>query len=188
MEDTIAVALITASSTLLGGALAAFIAARTTGRQLDSQERQAQQDRSEQRGSRRRELRREAYMQFLNELDSLNRKLAAAWSAPAPSEGNAIIGQFRDTTWQLRERSNLIALEGPKSVAIAAEAAVRSALDQVHSLDQVAAIAAHLGSRDVLLELREDEWETHSDRCRRAHQDFLDRARAAMGADLPGDG
>ncbi|WP_158795192.1 hypothetical protein [Streptomyces sp. NRRL S-337] len=187
MSDTVAVALITASSTLLGGGLAAFAAARTTNRQLGVQERQAELDRGEQRAARRRELRRDVYLQFLNQLDGLYRDLTAAWAGPGPSGANSIVERFRDRAWQLREKANLIALEGPTSVAIAAETAVRCALDQVNALDQLATAAAESGRTEALMDLDEERWAALSDHLRRMHQDFLERARAVLGGDLPGD-
>ncbi|OKH94450.1 hypothetical protein AB852_09145 [Streptomyces uncialis] len=112
MKETVAVALITASSTLLGGGLTALVAARTTSRQLAAQERLAQQSIDDQTAACRRQRRRDAYVSFLGQLDTVNRALWEIWTRPLPPDHRTVVDALYVMVWQLGDASNVLLLEG----------------------------------------------------------------------------
>lgn len=86
MNDTVAVALITSLSTLTAAGLAGSVAAWTTSRQLRHQALLAREERAEHRAASYREMRREAYEQFLTRADAAYRVLDDEWLAQPPAE------------------------------------------------------------------------------------------------------
>ncbi|MFF5178201.1 hypothetical protein ACFY2Q_09270 [Micromonospora sp. NPDC000316] len=127
MQDTVAVALITALSTLAAAALTGLVGAFSTRRQLAHQLSLARQESAERRATRRDELRREAYVGFLSACDRAYRRLDRRWVEPA---GDGSTPGYDETYAAMRavdEAYNLVLLEGPADVAAAARS-VQSSL------------------------------------------------------------
>ncbi|MGP3924079.1 hypothetical protein [Streptomyces sp. 8N616] len=175
-------ALITACSTLLGGGLAAFAAAWSSSRQLNSQEKLAGQSRDEQREACRRQLRRDAYVGFLNQLDATNRAMWEVWTHPLPSDHQPVIDSLYSMMWQLGEASNIIMLEGPEDVAAAAEDAIRCCWERMGDLARASASAVERDRSTDLSALFPYEWERFARQGREVHTRFLAQASAVIGA------
>ncbi|QKW05819.1 hypothetical protein HUT18_04905 [Streptomyces sp. NA04227] len=129
MNPTVAVALITALSTLAAAGLAALVSARTTARQLRHQAALAREERAEQRAAARREARGLAYEQFLGRVDAAYRVLDEGWTArpfaePLPWQAGFTARRAVD------EALIRVQLTGPEEVAGAGRAVVRGLAEE----------------------------------------------------------
>lgn len=86
MNSTIAVALVTATSTLTAAALTGTLAAWVNARQLRHQYQLAGEQRAEDRADHLRQLRREAYQHLLSKADAAYRLLDASWLGVGSTE------------------------------------------------------------------------------------------------------
>ncbi|MBQ0905149.1 hypothetical protein [Micromonospora sp. U21] len=120
MQDTVAVALITALSTLAAAALTGLVGARSTRRQLAHQLTVARQENVERRATRRGELRREAYVGFLSACDQAYRRLDRRWVEAGGDEPAPGYDETYAAMRAVDEAYNLVLLEGPAEVASAA--------------------------------------------------------------------
>ncbi|MET9516321.1 hypothetical protein [Streptomyces sp. NPDC002994] len=125
MQDIIAVALITSVSTLTGGALTGAIALWVNRAQLVSSRISADADRREQRTSRHRELRRDAYLHFLDHWGKTEDLLVTLWRQPSPpAEMIASLRSYNEYSeaekaiYEWRQSMNLVVLEGPEDVGM----------------------------------------------------------------------
>ncbi|KAB1942664.1 hypothetical protein F8271_11615 [Micromonospora sp. ALFpr18c] len=126
MQDTVAVALITALSTLAAAALTGLVGALSTRRQLAHQLTVAGQESAERRATRRDELRREAYVGFLSACDRAYRQLDRRWLEAAKSEPTSGYDEAYTAMRAVDEAYNLVLLEGPADVAAAARSVLAS--------------------------------------------------------------
>ncbi|MET7709317.1 hypothetical protein [Micromonospora sp. NPDC005413] len=126
MQDTVAVALITALSTLAAAALTGFVGAFSTRRQLAHQLTAARQENTERRATRRDELRREAYVGFLSACDQAYRRLDRRWVEPGGDEHTPGYDETYAAMRAVDEAYNLVLLEGPADVAAAARSVLVS--------------------------------------------------------------
>ncbi|RJQ76661.1 hypothetical protein D5S17_17510 [Pseudonocardiaceae bacterium YIM PH 21723] len=125
MNVTVSVALISAGAALFGSALTALSSAWLTSRQLRHQRGLAQDQRLHDRSSQQRQHRREAYEQFLAQVDAAYRLLDQAWqSAPFTDHPNWEAGFVARRV--MDETYVRVQLEGPAEVAASAAAVVKS--------------------------------------------------------------
>jgi hypothetical protein len=124
MNPTIAVALITAMSTLGGVALTGTIAFLTNRMQLRVQREIAELNLRDQNVKAKREIRRDAYVQFLNQVVRIYDKLETVWDneekSPAAEPFTELADPLIKEIESLRAPLNLVHLEGPHNVSIAA--------------------------------------------------------------------
>ncbi|MBM0235421.1 hypothetical protein JNW91_28740 [Micromonospora sp. STR1_7] len=126
MQDTVAVALITALSTLAAAALTGLIGALSTRRQLAHQLAVARLESAEQRATRRDELRRDAYVGFLSACDQAYRQLDRRWLEAGGNEPRPGYDEAYSAMRAVDEAYNLVLLEGPADVAAAARSVLAS--------------------------------------------------------------
>lgn len=125
MQDTVAIALITSLSTLSAAALTGLAAARQTKGQLRYQLAQSREERAAHRADRHRELRREAYEQFLGRADAAYRVLDERWYAETLTSAGSQNGGFAARR-ALDEAVIRVQLEGPPDVAAQAAEVAKS--------------------------------------------------------------
>ncbi|MGI5523085.1 hypothetical protein ACQEUX_19435 [Micromonospora sp. CA-259024] len=126
MQDTVAVALITALSTLAAAALTGLVGALSTRRQLAHQLTVAQQGSAERQATRRAELRRDAYVGFLSACDQAYRQLDRRWLEPGGGEPVPGYDEAYAAMRAVDEAYNLVLLEGPAEVVSAARSVLTS--------------------------------------------------------------
>lgn len=119
MSAAIEVGLITAISTIAGVSISgcvAFLVSRNQGRvQITT----AKNDRLEQRAIERRQIRRDAYLQYFNQLGSTEQALDKAWMSVPPStpeEFRTLTQSLTDSISDLSKASNLVLLESSGKV------------------------------------------------------------------------
>jgi hypothetical protein len=124
MSTTIAVTLITALSTLAGVSISGYIALRISHSQGKTQITLNQSQLLEQRVIERRQIRRDAYVQFFNQLGVTEQVFASIWmSSPSISDVDDLKSQLTKMTNSandLQRASNLVTLEGPREVGLLA--------------------------------------------------------------------
>ncbi|MFE5524336.1 hypothetical protein ACFQ9Q_42435 [Streptomyces virginiae] len=136
MNETVTVALITALATLAGGGMASLVAAWNTRKQLQSTHALAAIEKAEGQRRERRELRRDAYLKFIDQLSATDRAMVDLWQT------NALTEQVNVRTYEpfkiasghlnaLVDRAHLVALEGPEDLHAAA---LQSAVDEARAL------------------------------------------------------
>ncbi|QWA21548.1 hypothetical protein KJK32_10100 [Streptomyces sp. JCM17656] len=117
MNDVVAVALITAMTTLAAGAIAGGFAYAAANRQAESQEGQAREARAEQRVVRHREVRRDVYVRFLNCMDDAHACMNRVWTEkPIPLQ-ESTTGELLAAANQVGKMLTVVSLEGPPNVA-----------------------------------------------------------------------
>src|SRR5215469_5098238 len=120
MNTTVAVALITALSTLCGAALASFTSLRIHQRQVRLQREITTSEREERENERRRQLRRDAYVGLLTYCDELDTALHECWNDKPPEQpqqkvtGN--LNKARRLLNSMKAPLNTVYLEGPNSI------------------------------------------------------------------------
>ena len=138
MNPIIAVALITSVSTLSGGAITAFAAILVGRSNGNNQLALAGAERVDRLNSAQRQIRRDAYVQYLNQLSFTQRSLDAAWRSipPAQFDAEAYATPITAEFDALQQMLNLIRLEGPAQVVEPADALqVRLTLQSVDLID-----------------------------------------------------
>jgi hypothetical protein len=120
MSTTIAVTLITALSTLTGVSISGYIALRISHSQGKTQITLNQSQLLEQRAIERRQIRRDAYVQFFNQLGVTEQVFASIWSSsPSISDVDDLKHKLKtveNSINDLQRASNLVTLEGPREV------------------------------------------------------------------------
>jgi len=120
MSTTVAVALITAISTLAGGAISGYITFLISRGNNRVQMAVTRENLLDKCLVDRRQIRRTAYVQYLNQLSSAERTLDAAWTAPLVSGVAGHIGLLKacsKETEALTNPANVVLLEGPSDVS-----------------------------------------------------------------------
>jgi hypothetical protein len=183
MNATIAVALITALSTLCGVLIAGIITLKVNKAQGEQQTAVAKAEIDERKKAEQRAVRRQAYVQFLNRFDEVERGLMDGWKiSPADdADSRRALGAVENNLSSLDGYRNIVSMEGP--VRVAATAAVLRAMlwDEYHLL---------LDSRRRFRESKEHASEhviEHLPKSRlqveRARSDFIDMASRALEQD-----
>ncbi|MER8003075.1 hypothetical protein [Streptomyces sp. NPDC095613] len=180
MSDTIAVALVTALSTLFGVWFTGRVALRTTARQVEAQERQRRRDHEEQRKVRKREMRREVYVQFLNVAAALESALIQTWDQPLPQDCESVFKEHRARLMRLREIFHVLDMEGPCSVTEAARDVRIAAQRQVDQLEAVVRDARDQGTTKSLGIFASGVWMKCLKTSEDVRDEFLKRARTAL--------
>ncbi|MET7978528.1 hypothetical protein ABZW44_37140 [Streptomyces mirabilis] len=130
MKDVVAVALITALSTVAAGGLAGAFTYRAALIQARNQREQAREGRAEERVVRHREVRREAYVRFLDQLLDAHRYMDQLWTEPLPSPAQPALRQLTEHVDRLWKATTIIDLEGPPDVSDAARAVAGLAAEE----------------------------------------------------------
>lgn len=126
MNTTVAVALITALSTLSGAATTGYLGLLASRAQLRAQQKSAELERGEHRAKDVREIRRDVYMSFMNQLTRIDQLFDRdLWIRTGFGDNGAISpGEIMYTatamTQQLAAQLDLVRLEGPHHVSEAA--------------------------------------------------------------------
>lgn len=186
----IAVGLITAGSTLAGGLIASVTALKVQSNQLKEQDSVAKAERAERRDTQRRELRREAYAQFIGRFEELDTLVDDCWDwlrgSKSESEPSGIarhvtekILAARNALSALDSPLNIIALEGPADVQIAAHE-VRFVFAQEYLRVELELIGKLVPSEKSTLGLNEDYYEESHKRRHTAKTVFIEAARTAL--------
>lgn len=126
MNITVAVGLITAGSTLAGGLIASITSLKSQGKQLREQNAQLKAERLERHDAERRSIRRKAYMEFLNQLDKMDNLIDIWWPETTLIKYDIVKaeGNISDVTMAfgvLENLMNIVSLEGPEAVEVAAK-------------------------------------------------------------------
>ncbi|GHH88384.1 hypothetical protein GCM10018793_67890 [Streptomyces sulfonofaciens] len=180
MSDTIAIALVTAVSTLLGVWFSGLVALRTTARQLEAQEKQRRGEHEEQRAARKRELRRQVYVQFLDESQALENALIQTWDHPLPQDCESIVNDLRTRLLRLRGIFHVLDLEGPPPVTEAARDVQIAAQRQIDQLETVARRARGQRTTNSLGIFAGAEWEACLRVSDSVRDELLRQARSAL--------
>ncbi|MER6441681.1 hypothetical protein ABT275_35805 [Streptomyces sp. NPDC001185] len=180
MNDTVAVALITAISTLSAGAVTGGFAFWGTRRQANAQAQQAREDRSEQRATRHREVRRDVYVRFLEAAVGVDQHMSFIWIEPRSSITAEKVEQMIALTSQLWKALPAVLLEGPPAVAEAARAFAGAVAEECDTLEEIAG-----GSGEHPLYVTLDGFTTFSSQRSETQRRFIETARETLGGDLP---
>jgi hypothetical protein len=120
MNTTIAIALVTALSTIAGVAITGTITLLVSRSQNTTRLVLANSTQAYEHSRDMRQIRRDAYVQFLNQVSVIDRELHECWSRlEGPANGNAFLKNARDAVDKLGPLTNLLLLEGPHDVAVA---------------------------------------------------------------------
>jgi hypothetical protein len=134
MKTTIAVALITAISTLSAAAISGYLAYKVSAAQ-------GKQAWVEQRLLERRQIRRQAYVQFLNQVGIAEQALDKLWQSKTPSEPDfhTFIESGIDATGAVQPLLYLVTLEGPSAVVSAAAFVTASLMQECREITRITA-------------------------------------------------
>jgi hypothetical protein len=180
VNDTVAVALITAISTLSAGAVTGGFAFWGTRRQAKAQAQQAREDRSEQRAARHREVRRDVYVRFLDAAVQVDQHMSFMWIEPGSSINAEMVEQVTELTSQLWKALPAVLLEGPPAVAEAARSFAGAVAEECDTLEEIAG-----GSGDHPLYVTVDGFTMFSEQRVETQRRFIETARETLGGDLP---
>jgi len=184
MSTTIAVALITSLSTLAGAGISGLIAFLIDRTRSSAQLTLANTGRVDERLKERRQIRRDAYVQFLNQVSSAEEALEAGWLLKPPPDSTDAPGLVAPVTAELhrlQRLANLVALEGPNEVTLAAQGLqVRLTLESVDMVD-VAKIAEKdqalcLHDEDRFMKVKMDRTKAKSKMIKAAQEALDDRS------------
>lgn len=109
MNTTVAVSLITALSTLAGASVSGYIALLI-----------AKNQRREAHFFERLQIRRDAFLQFLNQVNAMNETLEALWMSKPPPKGgdpNEFVQPVRQIYGELLRACDLVRLEGNEELS-----------------------------------------------------------------------
>lgn len=171
MSTTIAVAIITALATIAGGATAGTIGLITQGRQL-----------GEQRKVQRRQVRRDAYVEFLSTHEDVFNVLMDIWMQPPTSnKSTRILNPLYEPIDYLRNNNiaaNVVYLEGPQSVRSAAQAIIYFHNEQTAMIKKVA--LDNIGRTESLIDLSETSLDEVYEKRDVLADEFTNAATAAL--------
>src|SRR6516162_4461453 len=122
MSETVAVTLITAVSTLAGAGISGYVAFLVSRAQSKTQIEITRSEQIEQRLTDRRQLRKDAYSQFLNRVVTAEELLEILWQLE--SKDSLRRDKFREMSSaivDIRRSADVVALEGPAHVTSLAE-------------------------------------------------------------------
>jgi hypothetical protein len=118
---TIAVALITALSTLSGGLIVSAVSLRIHRQQLAAQRQLAADEREEQQRLALRERQRQTYEQLLNRFDEIERALQKCWESHGIPGGDQNISPAMRAALNciigFEQMLNVVAIDGPEQVS-----------------------------------------------------------------------
>jgi hypothetical protein len=132
VNETVAVALITAGAALAASLLTAWFTSRSSVRQLEYQLQLAREERNERRAGAHREVRRDAYVRFLNEALATAaqiRQTRPDFVEISDEEFTERYNSARETLLSLSKIHGVMVVAGPVDVSDAATD-VRSALEK----------------------------------------------------------
>lgn len=177
MNDTVAIALITALSTLSAAALTGLAAARQTARQLRHRLTLAREQRAEDRADTRRGIRRDAYERFLARADAAYRVLDEGWLAQPSTERPRWEAGFAARR-SLDEAAIRVRLEGPEKVSESAEAVVRSIGREFRAYAKI--VEAHPDAASSAAQLDQSARKSALEARHSTSADFLEASRLAL--------
>ncbi|MFI6489883.1 hypothetical protein [Streptomyces sp. NPDC050564] len=181
MNDVVAVALITALSTVTAGGLAGAFTYRAALAQATSQREQAREGRLDERLARHREVRRDVYVRFLDQLSEAHRFMDQLWMEPLPSPAEPAVRQLTEHADQLWKTMHIIDLEGPPEVAEAARLIAGSTWAEWDALKEY--LEGSQGGEE--LHIRDSaDWAQFLRRRTKQMEQLVDRARRAVGGHL----
>ncbi|MFF1656195.1 hypothetical protein [Streptomyces sp. NPDC058255] len=181
MNDVVAVALITAVSTVTAGGLAGVFTYRAALAQARSQMEQSREGRLEERLARHREVRRDVYVRFLDQLSDAHNFMDQLWMEPLPSSAEPAVRQLTERADQLWKTMHIIDLEGPPDVAAAARSIAGSTYAEWDALKEY--LEGSQGGEE--LHIREsNDWAQFVQRRARQTEQLVERARRAVGGHL----
>ena len=119
MGSTIAVALITSVSTLMGATISGLITFAVTRTQSENQLKLADREHKSRLAQDKRGIRRDVYVQFLNRASLIEGKLGKWWSTPygAGTTSEDCLKEFHSDVEDIAALLNLVQLEGPEEVS-----------------------------------------------------------------------
>lgn len=182
MTDTVAIALITALSTLTAAGLTGVTSAWLTSRQLRHQRALAREERAAHWAARQRDLRREVYEQLLARADAAYRVLDEGWTTAGLPEASRDAGFAARRA--LDEVQVRVMLEGPEDVAEQAAGLVRGVGAEFKLLRGV--LDAHPGAAVSAAELDRAARTGALTARTRSGEAFVAAARRALGSEPPG--
>jgi hypothetical protein len=136
-------------STLAGVGVSGYIAFLVSRTQGKTQTAIAQGQQLEQRSMERRQIRRDAYLQFLNQLGVTEQVLENLWQSNPPSNPDEVRGFVQpglDATSELRRVTNVVILEGPARVSTLAMALATWLTLECADIARVAKVAQKSGA------------------------------------------
>ena len=173
MDQTVAVAVITAGAAISASGLTSWITMHSARQQVEQQLVLAREERAERRASEHRAARRDVCARFLSEAISVAAKIDEAQEREISEElFKSRYAAAWDSMTLLLQAGVPVLIEGPAELAKSARQ-VRSAL--ISELEAIRAVHEQTGTMDVVLEAGE--------RRRIAVGEMTTVARAALGAD-----
>lgn len=184
MNATVAVALITALSTLAGASIAGIISLRISKGQVQQQSTLAQAEFDSRRKTERRTVRRDAYAQFLARADQVHRRLSNSFVLMVPGEDRATAIETIDNLLSLDAAADIVDMEGPTDVGAAAQK-LRGPLFEEGML-WIRTLQEHGVSRhDPLMKHAADDFNKLLSSITDARRNFVDAAKRALEQDAP---
>ncbi|MEU7102803.1 hypothetical protein AB0A66_31345 [Streptomyces longwoodensis] len=181
MNDVVAVALITAVSTVAAGGLAAAFSYKAALTQTRSQREQAREGLIEERAVRHREVRRDVYVRFLNQLLDAHHFIDQLWMEPLPSPAEPALRQLTEHVDQLWKTMHIIELEGPPDVAEVARSMAGLAYEEWDALKEY--LEGSHGGEELHIRASGD-WAQFVRRRAEKREQLVERARRAVGGHL----
>src|SRR5690348_3795759 len=121
MSTTVSIALITSISTLAGAGISGLIAFLIDRARSGTQLALANSSRVDEHLKERRQIRRDVYVQFLNQVSTVEEALEVGWRSKSPpdfADAPTLIAPVTAELDKLQRLANLVILEGPNEVAI----------------------------------------------------------------------
>ncbi|MFF7649481.1 hypothetical protein ACFZCY_06425 [Streptomyces sp. NPDC007983] len=169
MSDTIAIALVTALSTLLGIFLTGLVTLR-----------QRREEHEEQLAAWKRGLRRDVYVQFISEAATLEAESDRFWSNPLPKNYESVLRDLRSRLRRLQGISYVLALEGPPPVAQAADTYHTAAKRQIEQMEIAAQKARRTRKTKAVGTFTREVWIEYEKMVWEMRESFLEQARSAL--------
>uniref|UniRef100_UPI003F496BE9 hypothetical protein n=1 Tax=Streptomyces chartreusis TaxID=1969 RepID=UPI003F496BE9 len=182
MKDVVAVALITAVTTLAAGGITGGFTYGAARRQVKSHEDQARETRAEERVVRHREVRRDIYVRFLDDMVDAHRLMNRLWSAQPPPSWDSEGAELIERMDSVGKTYTVLSLEGPPDVAAAAKQLFDLVAEEGFALKAYQRIAAR--DSEALLDVYSVQYTDFTDRRDELEQVFVETARKVLGGDL----
>jgi hypothetical protein len=187
MDITVAVALITAGSTLVGGLTASVTAISVQRKQIEGQKTLARLQLLDERETRRNDMRREIYIQVLNEFDKISDLLSKCWMEEPPvgfdEEVAASMIAVDDGIRSFESAMNAVSIEGPVSVADIAQKAAQNFRDELLAVLRLA--EKNIGRSDVLSSLAKNEYSNKYQARLGIKDELVEAIKSALAQNAP---
>lgn len=184
MSITIGVALITSISTLSGGLIASLVGLKVQKRQIIAQATLAASEREEQRLLRDADSRRQTYIQFLNQVNDVERLLQKCWEERVPGITD-YTSETLEKAWEgakdLERAANMVALEGPTEVDELARSLYGDIFEEIDSITD--AILTSIGNGKTVSDAAPGKRAEHLRSRKHMKSEFISMARKATRAD-----